>query len=89
MFNYARTVVAGQLVDRKPFANLGLRQTRGRKDRQPPDQATSARMIAVADELTPPSFAAYLVTACFSAARPGELDALRWDDVDFARDDPH
>jgi len=82
-FNDARGVLAGHLVDRNPFANLGLRQTRGRKDVQPPDQATVARMLAAADDLTPPSFAAYLVTACYSAARPGELDALRWTDVDF------
>ncbi len=86
MFNDARGVLAGHLVDRNPFANLGLRQTRGRKDVQPPDQATTARMIAAADELTPPSFAAYLETACYSAARPGELDALRWDDVDLERE---
>jgi hypothetical protein len=31
----------------------------------------------LADELTPPSFAAYLLTGVYSAARPGELDALR------------
>jgi integrase len=86
MFNDARSVVAGQLVDRNPFANLGLRQTRGRKDVQPPDQASTARMLAAADELTPPSFAAYLTTACYSAARPGELDALMWDDVDLDRE---
>ncbi len=85
MFNDARRPQAGMLVDRNPFANLGLRATRGRKDRQPPDQATSARMIAAADKLTPPSFAAYLVTAIGSAARPGELDALLRDDVDFDR----
>jgi integrase len=40
-------------------------------------------MIAAADDLTPPSFAAYLLTAIWSAARPGELDALRWTDLDF------
>ena len=34
-------------------------------------------------KLTPPSLAAYLLTACWSAARPGELDALRWEDLDF------
>ena len=44
---------------------------------------TVARLIAAADELTPPSFAAYLLTACWSAARPGELDALRWSDLNF------
>jgi integrase len=82
MFNDARRPQAGMLVDRNPFAALGLKQSRGRKEVQPPDQAATARMIATADKLTPPSFAAYLLTAAFSAARPGELDALRWDDVD-------
>ena len=75
---------------RNPFANLGLKRGRGRKDVQPPDQAKVAEMLAAADELTPPSFAAYLLTACWSAALPGELDALQWDDVDFrARDHPN
>jgi integrase len=86
MFNDARRPQAGMLVDRNPFAALGLKRSRGRKDVQPPDQATVARMIAAGDELTPPSFAAYVLTACWSAARPGELDALRWTDVDFAAD---
>jgi integrase len=86
MFNDARRPQAGMLVTTNPFANLGLRTTRGRKDVQPPDQVATARMLAAADELTPPSFAAYLETACFSAARPGELDALRWDDVDLDRE---
>jgi integrase len=82
-FNDARRPQAGMLIDRNPFANLGLRQLRGRKDIKPPDQATAARMLAAADESTPPSFAAWLLTAVWSAARPGELDALRWTDVDF------
>src|SRR5580704_17085301 len=76
MCNDDRRPHAGMLVDRDPFANLGLRQSKGRKEVQPPDQATTARMLAAADELTPPSFAAYLLTAIWSAARPGELDAL-------------
>ena len=40
-------------------------------------------MIETADELTPPTFPAYLFAACWSAARPGELDALKWADVDL------
>jgi len=83
MFNDARRPQAGMLIDRNPFANLGLKGSKGRKDVHPPDQATIARMIAAADTLTPPSFAAYLLTACWSAARPGELDALKWTDIDF------
>ena len=83
MFNDAASAAAGRLVDRNPFAKLGLRGTRGRKDVQPPSQADIARFIASADELTPPSFAAYLDVAVHSGMRPGELDALRWTKVDF------
>ena len=83
MFNDARRPQAGMLVDRNPFAGLGLHRSKGRKEIQPPDQAATAKMIAAADHLTPPSFAAYLLTACWSAARPGELDGLRWADLDL------
>jgi integrase len=86
MFNDACRIEAGKLIDANPFANLGLKRSRGRKDVQPPDPATIARLIATADELTPPSFAAYLLTASYTAARPGELDALRWTDLDFTPD---
>ena len=60
-----------------PFAKLGLRSSRGLKDVQPPNQAEIARFVALADELTPPSFAAYLDVAVHEGMRPGELDALR------------
>jgi integrase len=83
MFGDARRPQAGMLIDRNPFAGLGLKQSKGRKEVQPPGQADVARMIGLADQLTPPSFAAWLLTACWSAARPGELDALRWTDLDF------
>lgn len=83
MFNDAMRADAGRLVDRNPFAGLRLRQSRGRRDVQPPAEAEASRMIALADQLTPPSFAAYLDVAIHEGARPGELDALRWDDLDF------
>jgi integrase len=83
MFNDARRIQAGQLVDTNPFAGLGLKRSKGRKHVMPPAPGEVARLIAAADELTPPSFAAYLFCACYSAMRPGELDALRWDDLDF------
>lgn len=83
MFNDARRPQAGMLVDRNPFAGLGLKRSKGRKEVQPPSQGEVVRLVATADELTPPSFAAYLLTACWSAARPGELDTLRWEDLDF------
>ena len=77
MFNDARRPQAGMLVGHNPFANLGLKRSKGRKHVQPPAPGEVARLISRADDLTPPSFAAYLATAVFSAMRPGELDALR------------
>ncbi len=82
-FNDAASAPAGRLVDRNPFAKLGLRSSRGRRDTQPPTQVDIARFIALADELTPPSFAAYLDVAVHEGTRPGELDALLWDRIDF------
>ena len=75
MFNDARKPQAGALIDRNPFANLGIERGKGRKNVQSPNEAQTWAMLDAADDLTPPSFAAYLVTAAWSAARPGELDA--------------
>jgi integrase len=58
-------------------------QSRGRKDVQPPREAVAARLIALGDELTPPSFAAYLDVDVHEGVRPGELDVLQWTDLDF------
>jgi integrase len=82
-FNDAASAPAGRLVDRNPFAKLGLRASRGRRDTQPPGQVTIARFLELADELTPPSFAAFLDVAVHEGMRPGELDALAWEQVDF------
>jgi hypothetical protein len=57
-FNGAMRADAGRLVESNPFAGLRLRQSRGRRDVQPPADADAARLIATADELTPRSFAA-------------------------------
>lgn len=83
MFNDAARADAGRLVQRNPFAGLRLPQSRGRRDVQPPAQADAARLIALADGLTPPSFAAYLDVAVHEGMRPGELDGLRWEYIDF------
>ena len=83
MFNDAKRPQAGRLVVHNPFAGLRLPQGRGRRDTQPPAQEQLAAMVALADELTPPSFAAYLDTLAHSGARPGEWDALKWNDLDF------
>jgi integrase len=82
-FNDAASAPAGRLVDRNPFAKLGMRASRGRRDTQPPGQVTIARFVDLADELTPPSFAAFLDVAVHEGMRPGELDALAWEQIDF------
>jgi len=83
LFNDAATVEAGRIVSLNPFANLGARSSRPRRKQMPPGQADIIRFIQLADELTPPSFAAYLDVAVHEAMRPGELDALRWSKIDF------
>src|SRR5262245_43594092 len=50
MFNDARRIQAGQLIDTNPFAGLWLRRSKGRKHIQPPAPREVARLIAAADE---------------------------------------
>ena len=87
MFNDAMSAKAGRLIDHNPFGGLGLHKTKGNKDRRPPNQEQMETMVLAAREITPPSFAAYLEFGCLSAARPGELDALRWPWVRFEDDE--
>jgi integrase len=84
MFNDAASAKAGRLVATNPFADLGIRKTKGNKHRQPPDEQAMWRMLEHARRLTPPSFADYLEVACFTGIRPGELDALQWPQIRWA-----
>ena len=79
MFNDAER--AGKIT-RPPFNKLGLAK-RTRVARQLPARADIDRMHSLADELTPPSFAAYLFATAWQGLRPGESDALRWDRLDL------
>jgi integrase len=81
MFNDAASAKAGRLITVNPFAGLGLTRTRGNRDRKPPDEQGMWHLIRLARQLTPPSFASWLETACFTGIRPGELDALQWPQV--------
>lgn len=82
MFNDAMSAKAGRLIRVNPFAGLGLERTRGNRDRQPPSQEQMEEMVALAWQVTPPSFAGYLEFACCTAIRPSELDALRLTAID-------
>jgi integrase len=80
MFNDAQRV---ERADRNPFARLGIARGRGNRDVAAPSQEVVWELIRAARRLSGPSFAAWLQVAAFSGMRPGELDALRWDAVDF------
>lgn len=84
MFNDARSAKAGRLIDINPFSGLGISRTAGNRHRQPPSEEAIWSLIDHARELTPPSFAAWLETACFTGIRPGELDALQWPQIRWA-----
>lgn len=83
MFNDARSAKAGRLVDRNPFAELGISRGPGRRHQTPPSEQVVRELVAAADRLAGPSLAAWLQVACFTGTRPGELDALRWANVDL------
>lgn len=86
MFNDAASAKGGRLVRQNPFANLGISRGPGRRNQQPPSEELVWAMVGHARELTSPSFAAWLQVAAFTGIRPTELDALRWEAVDFERD---
>lgn len=83
MFNDAASAEAGRLVTRNPFSGLGVGNGSGNKKKRPPDEEQMWSLIRLARELTPPSFAGYLEFACMSGFRPGELDALRPEAIDW------
>lgn len=86
MFNDAGSAKAGRLVRTNPFAALGVARGPGRRDQQPPSEAMVWSLVGHARELTSPHFAGWLQVAAFTGIRPSEMDALRWDRVDFDRD---
>jgi integrase len=85
MFNDARSAKAGRLIQSNPFAELGLKRSKGNAKKDPPSEEMVWALIHKAREIGPPSFAAWLQVGCFTGMRPGELDALRWGAVDFDR----
>jgi integrase len=85
MFNDAASAKAGRIVRSNPFARLGISRGPGRRHEQPPSEEQVWKIIRCARELATPSFAAWLQVAAFTGLRPGELDALRRENVDLDR----
>jgi integrase len=83
MFNDARSAKAGRLVDANPFAELGLESGKGNADVDPPSPETVDEIVEAGARFAGPFFGAWLAVACATGMRPAELDALRWESVDF------
>jgi integrase len=83
MFGDATKAKAGRVLSMNPFAGLQLPKSKGRADEDPPSEEQVVEMVQHAHRLTAPGFAAWLEVAAWTGMRPGELDAMRWDWVDF------
>lgn len=83
MFGDATKAKAGRILASNPFSGLDLPKSKGRADEDPPSEEQVTEMCGHAHRLTAPGFAAWLEVAAWSGMRPGELDAMRWDWVDF------
>lgn len=82
MFNDARK---DGLIGVNPFAELGLKQSRGRKDIEVPSEAEvyELRDLALREHGEYGQFGAWIVFQAFTLMRPGETAALEWSDIDF------
>jgi integrase len=83
MFNDAAGPLGPRLIGVNPFAKLGLERSRGRADMKPPSIEMAQRIVTAARNVSCPSFAGWLQLAQETGMRPGELDALKWEHVDF------
>jgi integrase len=81
-----RGIGEGRSADRpQPVPEARHPRGKGRRDQQPPTERKVWEIITCAHKLACPSFAAWLQVAAFTGLRPGELDALRWERIDFDR----
>lgn len=76
--------VRDEACESNPWADLRLPQSRGRRDIQALSEREVDRLCAIAREVSNgygAQMAALLRTLAYSGMRPGELMALRWEDV--------
>lgn len=80
MFNWAMSREGGRLCQTNPFE--GFRTTKGSNAQKlPPSIVQVDAMIEAAYDILP-AFGAWLEFACYTGARPGEIDLLKWSDLD-------
>lgn len=84
MFNDA--IEEGVLAD-NPFRNIKISRGAGRKHIKPMTPAEVQKLADTAGELWPdwPVLSNMILFASYSGVRRGELLALRWSDIDFAK----
>jgi integrase len=83
MFRDAMRIEAGRLIDRDPFQGVKLSKGKGNGQVDPPGEDVVWGLVEAGRELVNPGFGAWLQVAAFTGLRPGELDALRWERVDW------
>lgn len=83
--------VKDQLIDRNPFANLGLKQSKGRKNIEPLTADEVSQLARTADEMFPgwPVLSGMILVAAYAGLRLGEVIALRWSDIDWEQGEIH
>lgn len=79
MFNWCASADGGRLVAGNPFSIFKSKSVRGNRRKNPPSVAQTDRLILEAWAETP-FYGAWIETATVVGARPGELDAARWED---------
>lgn len=87
MFNDAASATAGRLIPLNPWQGLRLSHPK-RREEHPPSEAEIEDMLAASFGISH-GFGAWMQAACWLGMRPGELDSLQWDRVDFERDRVH
>jgi integrase len=85
MFNDAASATAGRIIASNPWNGLRLPTGYGRRYEDPPTEQEVRALIAAAHEHSGPWFAWWLQAACYTGMRPGELDALKWANVDLEK----
>jgi integrase len=80
MLNWGASTKSGRLIPRNPLADIATGSKKGNRKKNPPSIAETDQLIAAAYEAWP-GYGAWIEFACYTGARPGEIDGLKWSDL--------
>jgi integrase len=80
MLNWGASTKSGRLIPRNPFADIATGSKKGNRKKNPPSIAETDQLIAAAYEAWP-GYGAWIEFACYTGARPGEIDGFKWSDL--------